>query len=712
MPQEEHFFDQFSRPTYEEWREAAEKTLKGVPFEKKLITRTYEEIDLQPMYWQHDAENIAHINSLPGFAPYLRGSNASGYNHQSWEICQELSYATPQSFNEALRMDMERGQTAVNMLLDTPTRAGIDASDATAGETGNHGVSISCLEDLAQALDGIDLAQTPIFIQAGAYGVPIAGMLTALVRRQGKPTTGLRGCIAVDPLGTLAREGTLHCSLDDAYEGMARLTQWARSNAPDMDTILVQSHPYHDGGGSATQELAFAMATGVEYLRALQSRGVSIDDAALSMQFAFSLGSNFFMEIAKLRAARLLWAKIVKAFGGSEAAQKMIIHARTSAWNKTTYDPYVNMLRTTTEAFAGVVGGSSSLHVSPFDEPIRPPDFFSRRIARNTQIILQQESHLDRVIDPAGGSWYVENLTDNLGKKAWGVFQEVEKLGGMEQALVANRPQSQVAETAQKRVKNMNLRRDVFVGINMYPNLQEKPVEVPAIDREAIHRERKAHIDQHKASVDQGACATALDALIKAKHAADGSVVDAAADAVACGSTIGILTKTLLTEGSTPPIIEPICIHRGTQHFEALRKNADDYAAKTGAPPKVFLANMGPIPQHKPRADFTTGFFQVGGFEVIGNNGFGTTDEAAQAALDSGAPIVVICSTDDTYPELVPPLTKAIKDARPETTVILAGYPQDQIDAHKQAGVDDFIHLRANCYEMLVNLQQKIGVTA
>lgn len=699
-------FSEFPHPTYEQWRQAAEKVLKGVPFEKKLVTKTYEGIDLQPMYRQEDVADLPHTDSLPGFPPYVRSANALGYVLESWEVAQEIPYGIPEEFNQAVRFDMERGQTAVNLVLDRATLSGLDADAAPVGDVGMGGTSISSIADLQKALEGIDLEQTPIFIQAGSVAFPIAAALIAVMRQRGKSPGALRGCIGMDPLGALAHTGTLPRSLEGAYNTMAQLTAWAQENAPDLRTVLIQGQPYHNGGASAVQELAFAIATGVEYVREMLVRGLTVDAVAPRMLFAFSIGSNFFMEVAKLRAARLVWAKVVQAFGGNAESQKLIMHARTSAYNKTIYDPYVNMLRTTTEAFSGVLGGCNSMHVAPFDEVKQPPDEFSRRIARNTHIILEQESNLARLVDPAGGSWYIEKLTDEVAREAWKLFQEVERQGGMFKALQAGVPQQQVAQIAAQRARNIATRKDVFLGTNMYANLKEKPLAGQHADVEGMHRKQSASVEQYRASVDAARRQAALAQLT----ATNGNLVDAAVEAVLAGATLGELTRTLRAGDTDAPKVEAIRIHRGAEIFEALRAAAENYAAQTGARPRVFLANMGPIPQHKPRADFATGFFEVGGFEVITNNGFATPAEAAQAAIDSGAPVVVICSTDATYPEIVPPLTKAIKAANPDTSVILAGYPADQIEAHKQAGVDEFIHLRANCHAILLTLQKKIGV--
>ena len=702
-------FTEFPIPTYDEWRKAAEAMLKGAPFEKRLITKTHEGINLQPMYWAKDAEGLSHLDSLPGFPPYVRGTDTLGFKANPWEVSQELPYATPEEFNRALRADLERGQTTINMPLDRATLLGEDVDRVHAEDVGRGGVSISSLDDLGKALDRVDLEQTPIFIQAGASAVPIGSMLLALLQKQAKQAGQLSGCIGADPLGELATLGKLPRSISGAYDDMAQFTAWAAANAPELQTVIVQGHPYHDGGGNAIQELACAIATGVEYLREMQNRFLPIDTAAPRIRFALSLGSNFFMEMAKLRAARMLWARVVKAFGGNDESQKMRIHARTSSWNKTAYDPNVNMLRTTTEAFSGVLGGCDSLHISPFDEAVRAPTDHTRRVARNTHTVLREEAGLTRTVDPAGGSWYVENLTDTVASKSWDLFQEIEKQGGMFQSLQAGYPQAAVAETAAGRAKSYAQRRDVFVGVNMYANMTETPLEAPKIDADALQQKRNAELTAYRAAVDEEWRQSALE---KLTTSTPDEVIKAAIHAASGGATLEDLCQALASSEEMDPLIEPVKIQRGSVAYEQLRRQAEAYAECTGSLPKVFLANMGPIPQHKARADFTRGFLEVGAFDVIGNDGFATTDDAAKAAIDSGAQVVVICSTDKTYPDLVPSLAKSIKDAKPDTVLLLAGYPTDHIEAFKTAGVEDFIHLRANCYEMLVNIQNKIGVVS
>lgn len=700
----------FPYPDYEEWYEAAVKLLKGAPFEKKMYSKTYEGLTLQPMYMQQDVAELSYIHSFPGFAPYLRGGQVSGYKASAWNVSQEVSSGTPEECNKTLRYDLKNGQTAVHLILDTDSQQGFDPDNEHTQNVGTDGVSITTPEDLEKVFEDVRLTDYPIFIQAGTSAVTITAFLMTLARKKSIPLEHLRGSIGMDPLAMLACEGSLPYSRETAYQKMAGLTDWARQHIPLLRTILVQGTPYYNSGSSAVQEVAFVVATAVEYLREMQKMGLGVDEVAPRMQFVFSVGTDYFMEIAKLRAARLVWAKVVKAFRGNSDSQKMILHVRTSLRNKTIYDPYVNMLRTTIEAFAGVVGGCDSLHVGGFDEVFRSPDGFSRRIARNTQTILKEEAHIDEVIDPAGGSWYVEKLTDEFARSAWALFQEVEQRGGMANALQRGFPQEQIQQTTEARRTNLSTRKDVLVGTNMYADVTEARLESYETNAEALRKTRVADLRNYRKSRNMPNKSFVTESF---SHILDRDRLDfmeKVIDAISHGATLGEIESNLRSQKEEITHIEPVKIYRDARIFEELRATTEAYMVKTGTRPKIFLANMGPIPQHKARSDFSIGFFEVGGFDMLTNKGFLTVDKAAEAAIASGAQVVVICSTDDTYPEIVPLLTRRIKIVKPDTVVILAGYPREHIEEFKTVGVDEFIHLRANVYEILVNLMRKLGI--
>lgn len=705
-------FDEFTPPTYQEWREVAEASLKGAPFEKKVITRTYEDIELQPIYWRSDLEGLTQLATLPGEPPYLRGVETAGSVGRPWQVCQELRAPSPQELNEIARYDLARGQTALGLLLDEPTLRCLDDDDAESDEVGERGLSLCCLSDLETALADISLADTPLHALAGATALPLVAQLAALTRRRGGSPQDLRGCAGADPLGELARTGSISIPLEDAYGDMATLASWTRSEAPELRTVLVRGCPYHNAGASATGELAFALATGVDYLRALVDRGLHIDEAAPSFRFTFSLGTNFFMEIAKLRAARPLWSRIVEAFGGGDEARKMSIHGRTSAWTQTALDPYVNMLRNTTEAFAGIVGGLDSLHVRPFDEPIRRPDEFSRRVSRNVQLLLRLETHLTHPIDPAGGSYYVETLTDQVAERAWTQFQEIERRGGMRRALDEGFPQRETAAVATRRADALAFRKDVIVGTNLYPNPAEEPLEPRPIDREALlAARREVSAKAPPSPAPRKGEPSKETALSKLRETKGPDRVEAAINAAAAGATLSELFAARAGSEDATPRVYPLRVTRAAVPYERLRQRMARHAERTGRRISVFPANIGPIPRHKARYDFSRGFFEVGGFEVLRNEGFATAAEAATAAVESGAEVVVICSDDATYPEVVPELTRRIKEARPETTVILAGKPApEHRAAYDEAGLDRFIFIKSNCLDVLESLQKEKGV--
>ena len=684
-----------------------------------MYTKTYEGLTVEPIYTAEDIAGLPHLGSKPGFMPFVRGTRPNGFIGAPWKICQELTLSFPREFNAEARYDLARGQTAMNVVLDRPTRSGQDPADAPESEVGAGGVSLSTLADVSTLFRGIDLAHVAVQCFTGATALPLIAMLVVALqdnRRGLNYFYPMEGCIGADPLGVLAADGRRGMSLETAYDSLYQTTAWAVRKAPKLQTIFVQGHPYHDAGASSTEEVAFALATATEYLRELIGRGLTIEDAAPRIRFGFSLGSNFFMEIAKLRAARILWAQIVAAFGGSPEARKMSIHGRSSAFNKTVFDHNVNMLRVTSEGFSGAVGGVDSLHVAPFDEPIRTPDRFSRRIARNVQIILQEEARFVMPIDMGGGSYTIEKMTDEFGRAAWKLFQDIEKNGGMAAAVIAGTPQSMAQATAARRARAAETRADVILGTNMYANLAEKKLEAPAVDRAALKKARVAKVAAYRHASQRYSLGFDLTTIERGFAGSDGrnggDAVDLAVDAVVGGATLGQLFEVLAGREAARQEATPLRITRLAESFERLRREVEEKFAAEKRRVRIFLANIGPIPQHKPRADFARGFFEVAGFEMIGNEGFPGVEAAAEAALASGAQVVVICSTDATYPDYVPELTRRVKAAKPETTVIVAGKQAAEATAtFDAAGVDDYIHVRANCYEINRKLHEKYKVT-
>ena len=694
---------EFTPPTYEEWKQACIELLKGAPFEKKMYTKTYEGITFEPMYFRKDSEEKGYLpkNSFPGMDNFLRGAAVNGYVNKPWGIAQVADETDPAENNEVLKHEIDKGSTIYHVKVDSATLKAQCVRDAE--KVGDVGVSLTTVDDVAKLLKDLKLSEVPLYVYAGESAIPLLALIVAAVKKNGGDVSKLQGVIGADPISELAANGKLDQSLEKLFDEAASAAKCAVKNASALKTLFVKSDVYSNGGANDVQEVAYTLATAVQYIRALMERGLTIDEAASQIMFGFSMGENYFMQIAKLRAVRPLWAQIVKAFGGNAESQVAHVHGRPSLFFKTVYDPYVNMLRNTTEIFSGVVGGIDSFESSPFDEPIRKGDEFSRRIARNVQIILQEEFGLLQPIDPAGGSWAVETLTQQIKEKIWAEFQAIESKGGIVAALKEGYPQESISKILADRLKAAEGRRDRIVGTNMYPNMTEERLDPRVENFDENKKSRIADVEKFLASVDVNAVKAAVQE-IKVDE------MDSVVAAAAAGATIAEIRQAL-GKGESETVTA-ISAHRRSEKFEALRKATEDFkAAHNGDNVKIFLANMGPIPQHKVRADFTTGFLQVGGFQILGNEGFKTVEDCAAAAKESGADAVVICSTDATYPEIVPALAPKLHEVLPNATVYLAGAaPEELAETYKNAGIDDYINIRSNCYKTLAALQQKKGI--
>jgi methylmalonyl-CoA mutase len=687
---------------YEDWRAAAEATLKGAPFEKKLVSTTHEGIAVQPVYGPSGAPSDAA--GMPGAAPYTRG----GAPLAGWCLEQHYAYPEPEANARALATDLARGVQAVWVRLDDACRAGLDHDQQQAlALAGRGGAMLASLAELKALLEPVSLDDTPVSLDAGACGLPAAALLLAGAGLRGVEPRQLAGSLGADPLGALAADGQLPGSLEAAFEQLADLAAWCSSEAPGLRAIHVSTEPHHAAGANAVQELGIALATGVAYLRAMEAQGLGIDRAAGQLRFVFALRTDIFMELAKLRAARSLWSRVVTACGGSAAAGRMLIHARTSPSDRTVRDPWVNLLRSTTEAFTAAVAGADSVYVGPFDEAIGLPDDFSRRIAFNTQLLLREESHLDEVADPAGGSWYVEALTQQLIEGAWVELQAIEAAGGMAAALQSGWLAERIAGVAAGRARAVAKRKDPITGVSEFPMVAEEPVvrEAPEIDDLA----------------DLAGCALSAwradHPMVKLEPVATAAVgqglaTRAAIAAAAEGATFGAIAQALWRD-SAPVRCEALPRLRQSAPYEALRDAADAYLAEHGHRPRIFLANLGPIPKHRARALWTGNFLGAGGFEVLGNDGFATAKAAAEACAaavrEQGAIAAVICGPDPFYPDMVPELAPALLEAGVKR-VLLAGRPGERQAADEAAGVSGFVFLGCDVLGVLAGLQRDLGV--
>jgi len=703
------FTGDFEQLGYDDWRAVVDKTLRGAPFEKRLVTRTVEGIDVQPLYWAEDPPS--DVVGFPGLPPYTRGGEALGASARGWTICQEYALASPDLTRQAIDAELARGGRALWIRCDAASRAWLDLDDPAAEDLrGRGGVLLSCREGLAQLLSGVDLGAVAVTLEGGSAAVGLAAMLVHVAGRRGLPPAALRGSLGCDPLTDLAVDGRLPCSLERALDLMSDLATWCGAEAPRLRAAHVSALPYQRAGASAVQELAYALATGVGYLRAMEDAGLSIEQAAQQLLFVFGVGRDLFMELAKLRAARSLWARLVAACGGRPEAQRMQLHARSCPVTRTVRDPWVNMLRGTTESFAAAAGGADSICCAPFDEAITEPDAFSARIAANLQRLLQEESHLHAVADPAGGSWYVESLTASLEREAWGLFQQIEAAGGMAAFSADYGVEAQVAATVGMRARGLATRQTPITGVSEFPLLDERTVQREAPDLAALGAEAELALQRQRSDSP----APTLEGLDEVEPG-QGDAMRAALAAVAGGATLGDIMAPLRGQGPAAALERPLseAFLRYAEPFEALRDAADARLATHGQRPQVFLANLGPVPQHKARAMYCTAFLAAGGFEAQQNGGFETPEAVAAAYAEAHSAtevqVAVICSTDKAYRESVPVLAPLLKQAGARF-VLLAGRPGEQEAAWRASGVDLFIYMGCDVLSVLRDLQHELGV--
>lgn len=605
----------FPEVTLEDWAAQAEKALKGKSV-SKLNSLTYEGITRKPIYTEVDLEGISPVDK-----------NGSA----DWTVSQQLYSGTSlEEINNQLLQELQKGLQAIHFFVKPALNP--------------KALEITRLEELEALLKDVHVEQVPLQVYTGSS----ATAFMKLLKDSSIDKTNLHGIIGADPIGELATAGSLSEPLEQLFDEMKANLEWKKLSGTRLKTIWIQAAPYHNGGASSVEELAASIATAVTYLNALMERGATVQEAASEMAFSFPVGSDFFMEVSKLRAARLLWANIVEAFGGEEEAQKMTLHATTSVFTKSNLDPYVNMLRTTTEAFSAAIGGAESINIDSYQQG---SDVFSRRIARNTHYILKEESFLSKVVDPAAGSYYVEKLTHQLAEEAWKLFQEIEGLGGIVDALQAGFLQEKVKQVRDKRLKDVESRKKVLVGTNMYANLAE----------ELSNREQKHFAARTESAAIQ---------------------------------------------------VEPITQMTLSQPFETLRYQAKEYAEKIGAKPSITMINLGSLASHKPRTDFAAGFFHVGGLSTISSPSFSRLQELGAWLMNRpSTDYVCICGSDDTYGNMLDDVLSLLQ--KHPVKILLAGLPDAERQANlKNLGVTDFIHMKSNCYEQLTAIHQEMGLTS
>jgi methylmalonyl-CoA mutase len=702
----------FPPSSYEQWRKNAEAELKGAPFEKKLVGRTLEGIDIQPLYTREHWPSAGDPSGFPGFSPLTRGDRLLGNAASGWDIRQEHVHPDPIEANRAILDDLEHGVTSIQLRLDAAACASLDADDrAAVGLAGQDGVMAYSLGDLDRVLADVRLDIAPVSIDGGGSSLPAAALLAALLESRGVDPIGVRCAFNADPIGALMREGRLNLPLDEAMAELADLACWTAERYPNATSVEVGTGAYHHAGATSTQDLAFAVASGLEYLRAMTAAGLDVNTAARQVAFGVSIGTQFFRAIAKLRALRAMWSRVVIECGGDpDAGRTMRLRARTSRRVLTSVDPWVNLLRNTVCCFAGAVGGADSITTAPMDAAIGLSDHFTRHLSRNTQIILQEESHLNRVIDPAGGSWFIETLTEQLAEKAWDLLRQVEGQGGMIAAATGGWVAEQIGAVEAAREKEVATRKLVITGVTEHPDVREERLVRPKPDLVRLRAEASTRLIAWRRDHKGDDALTSLADCARNPGRPPGSLTGNAVRAAREGATIGQIASRLAgaSAGRAPATVTPLAVHPYAAAFEELRAAADLHAEATSRRPRIFLANLGSPAEFIARSTFAANFFQSGGFEEVNNGGFSDPQAAADAFAESGAGIAVICSTDGRYEELAEPLARALKGAGART-VVLAGNPGPSEARYKAAGIDRFIFIRCDVLGTLRDLLREEG---
>ena len=615
MENKKRLFEEFPPVTTEQWEAVIQKDLKGADYNKKLVWKTAEGFPVKPYYRAEDLKNISWIGVLPDQFPYIRGNKAMENN---WLVRQDVIVTDVKEANKVALDAINRGATSIGFKLEYD--------------------KVYDPFEISTLLNGIDQHKIELNFFNNKYHLPLLEMLSKI--------PGIKGSLNYDPLTRYLRRGVWYVTENTDME-LAYIV--VKAEIPGFHTICVNSHVLTNAGATIVQEMATSLAIGVEYLDRLTEKGLTVDEIAPKMRFNMAVGQTYFMEMAKMRAYRMLWAEIVKSYGAKEENAKMHIHACNAELGMSLYDAYVNMLRTTTGTMSAVLGGVDSFCVTPFDTVYENPTDFADRIARNQQLILKEESHFDKVADPAAGSYYIENLTDSLAKAAWNLFLQIQDEGGYLAAVRKGMIQAFIKESAAKKFSNVATRRETILGTNQFPNFTESM----KFDPEAWVFEPDDRRDENAE-------------------------------------------------------VETITTFRAAQQFEKLRYATDVYA-KDHKRPVAWMFTYGNLAMLKARANFASNFFACAGFQVMDNAGFKTLDDGIAAARQVKPEIVVICSSDEEYGEgNALKIYEALKD---EAIVVLAGNPEGTADILKEAGMKYFIHVRSNVLETLQDFQKQLGIT-
>ncbi len=678
----------------DQWRRLAEAELRGRSPDD-LIWKTLEGIEVKPIYTQDDLAGVGHLGSVAGAAPFTRGVKATMYAGRPWTIRQYAGFSTAEESNAFYRRGLAAGQQGVSVAFDLATHRGYDSDHPRVeGDVGKAGVAIDSVEDMKILFDGIPLDKVSVSMTMNGAVIPILASFIVAGEEQGHDKSLLSGTIQNDILKEFMVRNTYIYPPEASMRIIADIIEYTANEMPKFNSISISGYHMQEAGANLVQELAFTLADGREYVRTAIAAGMDVDKFAPRLSFFFAIGMNFFMEAAKLRAARLLWHRIMTEFAPKNPKSSMLrTHCQTSGVSLQEQDPYNNVVRTAYEAMAAALGGTQSLHTNALDEAIALPTDFSARIARNTQLILQEETGITNVVDPLAGSYYVEKLTHDLATEAWKLIEEVEELGGMTKAVASGMPKLRIEEAAATRQAMIDRGTEVVVGVNKYRRENEDPIDILDVDNVAVRDSQIKRLNSIKASRDDAGCQAALAELTR-RARAGGNLLEAAVEAARARATVGEISMAMEEEfGRHRAEVKTLAgvygaAYEGDAGFAAIQQSVEDFAEEEGRRPRMLVVKMGQDGHDRGAKVIATAFADIG-FDVDVGPLFQTPAEAAQDAVDNDVHVIGISSQAAGHKTLAPQLIQALKDAGAEDILVICGgvIPQQDYQFLTEAGV-------------------------
>ena len=685
-----------ARSNKKDWEKKVAEELNGEPIDS-LIWETLEGIDVKPLYTADDLEEISHLDSFPGLPPYLRGPRATMYAKRPWTVRQYSGFSTAEESNQFYRDNIAAGQTGLSVAFDLATHRGYDSDHPrVTGDVGKAGVAIDTVEDMQILFDQIPLNKMSVSMTMNGAVIPIMAMFIAAAEEQGVAQKELNGTLQNDILKEFMVRNTYIYPPKASMRIVADIIVYASKQLPKFNSVSISGYHMLEAGATCTQELAYTLADGVEYVRAAIKKGLDVDSFAPRLSFFFGIGMNFFMEVAKLRAARLLWAELIeKEFAPSNPQSLMLrTHCQTSGVSLTSQDPYNNIIRTTIEAMAAVLGGTQSLHTNSFDEALALPTPFSAQIARTTQLILKEESGITNVIDPLAGSYYLESLTASLVNEARKLIEEAEELGGMTRAVQAGVPKLRIEESAAIRQARIDKKEETIVGVNKYISKDQDPVDIRSIDNQQVRDLQIKKIMAVKSKRDEKQCQTALDQLESAARKETSNLLEIAVEAAKARATVGEISLALeRVFGRHQAVAQSISgVYRGEyegdKNFMKIEEQISSFAKNFGRRPRILVAKLGQDGHDRGAKVIATAFADMG-FDVDIGPLFQTPEEAAKQAVENDVHIIGVSTQAAGHKTLVPMLIEALRNEKAENIVVVCGgiIPEKDIPDLKSQGV-------------------------